>query len=397
MKICAVIAEFNPFHNGHKRLIDEIRKKGFTHIVAIMSGNFVQRGEPSIISKSAKVHSALLNGIDIVVEIPVVWALSSAEKYASAGIQIAKSLGCVDAVAFGSECGSIDALKKISSVLKSEEFELLLKKNLDLGISFPKARELAVSDLISDKNTANYLQFSNNILGVEYIKAAENLNFKADIFTIKRNKTLNYRSASEIRKMIMDNSNEFKKYVPHSSFEIVSRETINKTAPYVLDNAEQSMIYKLRISSKEDILSLPDVNEGLENRILNAAKSCNSLNELLFSIKTKRYTMSRIKRILMCNFLRIDRNIQNSFVPYIRLLGTNSKGLEIMKSVKKFASLPIVSKYSHVTKLSKIAQKVFECECLSSDLYSLFSKKINTCGKEQSFKIITHFEDENFT
>ncbi len=397
MKICAVIAEFNPFHNGHKRLIDEIRKKGFTHVVAIMSGNFVQRGEPSVISKSAKVRSALLNGIDLVVEIPVVWALSSAEKYANAGIQIAKSLGCVDAAAFGSECGNIDALKKISSVLKSEEFELLLKKNLDLGISFPKAREMAVLDLISDKNTANYLHFSNNILGVEYIKAAENLNFKADMFTIKRNKTLNYRSASEIRKMITDNNEEFKKYVPPSSFEIVSRETINKTAPCVLDNAEQSMIYKLRISSKEDILSLPDVNEGLENRILNAAKSCNSLSELLFSIKTKRYTMSRIKRILMCNFLGIDRSIQNNFVPYIRLLGTNFKGLEIMKSVKKFASLPIVSKYSHVTKLSKTAQKVFEYECLSSDLYSLFSNKINTCGKEQSFKIITHFEDENFT
>ena len=136
-------------------------------------------------------------------------------------------------------------------------------------------------------------------LGVEYIKAAENLNFKADIFTIKRNKTLNYRSASEIRKMITDNNEEFKKYIPPSSFEIVSRETINETAPCVLDNAEQSMIYKLRISSKEDILNLPDVNEGLENRILNAAKSCNSLSELLFSIKTKRYTMSRIKRILI--------------------------------------------------------------------------------------------------
>lgn len=397
MKICAVIAEFNPFHNGHKRLIDEIRKKGFTHIITIMSGNFVQRGEPSIISKAAKVNSALLNGIDMVVEIPVVWVLSSAEKYANAGIQIAKSLGCVDAIAFGSECGDIDTLKKISSLLKSEEFELLLKKNLDSGISFPKARELAVSDLAMNKNIANYLNFSNNILGVEYLKAAENLNFKSDIFTIKRNKTPLYRSASEIRKMITDNNKEFEKYVPPSSFEIVSRETINENVPYILDNAEQSMIYKLRISSKEDILKLPDVNEGLENRILKAAKNCTSLDEILFSIKTKRYTMSRIKRILMCNFLGINQDIQNNFVPYIRLLGTNSKGLEIMKLVKKRASLPIISRYSHVTKLSKTAQKVFECECLASDLYSLFSNKIDTCGKEQSFKIITNFEDKNFT
>ena len=396
MKICAVIAEFNPFHNGHKRLIDEIRKKGFTHIITIMSGNFVQRGEPSIISKAAKVNSALLNGIDMVVEIPVVWVLSSAEKYANAGIQIAKSLGCVDAIAFGSECGDIDTLKKISSLLKSEEFELLLKKNLDSGISFPKARELAVSDLAMNKNIANYLNFSNNILGVEYLKAAENLNFKSDIFTIKRNKTPLYRSASEIRKMIKDNNKEFEKYVPPSSFEIVSRETINENAPYILNNAEQSMIYKLRISSKEDILKLPDVNEGLENRILKAAKNCTSLDEILFSIKTKRYTMSRIKRILMCNFLGINQDIQNNFVPYIRLLGTNSKGLEIMK-LKKRASLPIISRYSHVTKLSKTAQKVFECECLASDLYSLFSNKIDTCGKEQSFKIITNFEDKNFT
>ncbi len=397
MKICAVIAEFNPFHNGHKRLIDEIRKKGFTHIITIMSGNFVQRGEPSIISKAAKVNSALLNGIDMVVEIPVVWVLSSAEKYANAGIQIAKSLGCVDAVAFGSECGDIDTLKKIYSLLKSEEFELLLKKNLDSGISFPKARELAVLDLAMDKNIANYLNFSNNILGVEYLKAAENLNFKSNIFTIKRSKTPLFCSASEIRKMITDNNKEFEKYVPPSSFEIVSRETINENIPYILDNAEQSMIYKLRISSKEDILKLPDVNEGLENRILKAVKNCTSLDEILFSIKTKRYTMSRIKRILMCNFLGINQDIQSSSVPYIRLLGANSKGLEIMKLVKKRASLPIISRYSHVTKLSKTAQKVFECECLASDLYSLFSNKINTCGKEQSFKIITTSENKNFT
>lgn len=388
MKICAIIAEFNPFHNGHKYLIEKVREKGFTHIIAVMSGNFVQRGEPSIISKQSKVRLALSLGVDLVAEIPVVWSLSSAERYARAGIEIIKSFGCVDAIAFGSECGNINAMKEIVTVIKTDEFKLLLKKILSSGVTFAKAREMAINSIISNTEIGNFLSAPNNILGIEYLKFIEDFNVNVEPITIKRigkNDGREYHSASEIRKMIINSDESFKNYVPQFSFEVLKKETIHN-----LESAQQAFIYKLRTLSREDILKLPDISEGLENRILESVNRENNLNDILFSIKTKRYTMARIKRILMCSFLDISSEIQTHSVPYIRILGSNSKGYEILKKGKKTASLPLVSRYSEIKKLSKPAIEVFNCECKSSDFYCFFSKKIDSCGKEQAFKMITH-------
>lgn len=386
MKICAIIAEFNPFHNGHKYLIDKIREKGFTHIIAVISGNFVQRGEPSIISKQSRIKSALSLGVDLVAEIPVVWSLSSAERYARAGIEIIKSFGCVDAIAFGSECGNINAMKEIVTALKTDKFKLLLKENLDNGVTFAKACKMAINSIMNAE-VSNFLNFPNNILGIEYLKSIEDFNVNVEPITIKRigkNNECKYCSASEIRRMIINSDESFKNYVPQFSFEILKKETIHN-----LEFAQQSFIYKLRNLSREDILKLPDVSEGLENRILESVRRENNLNSILFSIKTKRYTMARIKRILMCGFLDIKSEIQTHSVPYIRLLGSNSKGYEILKKSKKTALLPLVSRYSEIKKLSSFAIEVFNCECKSSDCYCFFSKKIESCGQEQAFRMIT--------
>lgn len=392
MKICAVIAEFNPFHNGHKYLMDEIRKRGFTHIVVVMSGNFVQRGEPAIISKRLRAETALLNGADVVLEMPVVWALTSAEKYALAGVEIAGGLGCVDALAFGSECGEISPLRDTAKILESDEFSYCLKENLSTGITFAKAREMAVNSISKDKNFSEYLCNPNNILGVEYIRAINKLGFNMEPITIKRLRgdiANLYRSASEIRKMIKISDNEFRKYVPNSSYEIISKDFPKREALHFLECASQSIIYKLRTTTVNDILKLSDISEGLENRIVKAAKKSICVDDFLFSVKTKRYTMSRIKRILMCNFLGISKEIQDISVPYIRVLGMNSKGHEILRTAKKTASLPIVCNYSGVKKLPEKSKEVFKIECTASDLYSLFSSEINSCGDEESFKIVT--------
>lgn len=390
MKVCAVIAEFNPFHNGHKYLLGEIRKRGFTHIIAVMSGNFVQRGEPAIISKRARAEIALQNGIDLAVEIPCVWAVSTAEKFAQAGVQIADSFGCVETLAFGSECGDIKHLEKIAQTLNSEKFPLYLKNHLAEGITFAKAREKALSELIQDSQTIKQIKLPNNILGIEYLKAIDKFKAKLIPLTITRleSNSANCISATKTRELIVQGDESYKSYVPKSSFEIISREIENLKAPCALKNAEQAILYKLRTMAKNEILNLPDISEGIENRVFKAMKKALSLDELLFKIKTKRYTMSRIKRTLLSAYIGITSELQNENVPYIKVLGMTQKGSEFLKKAKQNASVPIISKYSDVSKLNLKAQKIFDAECRSTDLYSFFSPKIFPCGKEQSFKII---------
>lgn len=392
MKICIIVAEFNPFHNGHKYIIDEVKKLGFTHIAVIMSGNFVQRGEPALISKAPRAHTAILNGANLVLEIPTVWALSTAQKYASAAVEIAGSLGCADAIAFGSECGNINILKNLACCLTSSEFPELLKKHLNEGITFAKAREMAVNSISESKYPQNYLGFPNNILGVEYIGALNKYRFNIEPITIKRvgfNDIDSFRSASEIREMIKNNDDKFQKYIPKSSFEIISNQILKKNVPICLENAQKAVIYKLRTICKNDVLNLPDISEGLENRILKAAKEAIEINDFLFAVKTKRYTMSRIKRILLCAFLGISKKMQDGAVPYIRVLASDSAGYEILKKAKANALLPIVHSYSEIKKLSDKSKEIFELECKSTDLYNLLSPKIKPCGLEKSFKIIT--------
>ncbi len=386
MKICAIISEFNPFHLGHKFIIDEIKKQNFTHIVAIMSGDFVQRGEPAIISKEARVKSALLNGVDLVIEMPACKVLTTAEKYAWAGIETAEKLGCVDSLAFGSECGNINILKTIVNALNSEEFKLSLKKHLSTGITFAKAEEYALNEIISNPKITSLIKSPNNILGVEYLKALKKIGSKIKPLTIKR--TNNFKSACEIRELIKNQNNEFKSYIPLSTVDILNNEIKNKKAPLMLSNAEQAILYSLQSSNENDILNFSDVSEGLENKILNAAYKSNSLPNLINNIKSKRYTMARIKRAVLTHFLKINVSMQNASIPYIKILGTNLKGTEILKKAKKTASVPIISRFSQIKKLNYEIVNFFENENRFSALCGFFAPKPNFSPKNQIFKII---------
>ena len=147
MNVCAVISEFNPFHDGHKHLIQSARKMGFTHIIAIMSGNFVQRGEPAIYTKRFRTQIALENGVDLIVEMPCVWSLSSAEKYAETGVCLASALGCVNALVFGSECGNLQTLNSIKNIMASDNFNSILHDYMNKGVTFAKARELSLAKI----------------------------------------------------------------------------------------------------------------------------------------------------------------------------------------------------------------------------------------------------------
>lgn len=345
--VLGIITEYNPFHNGHVLHLNESKKltnADFT--IAIMSGNFVQRGETSIFDKWAKTEMALKQGIDLVIELPTIYAISSAENFAQGAVKILSTLGIIDYLSFGSEIGEIKAMNDVAEILYKEpkEFSDLIRNQLRSGLSYPKAREIAMSLYFG--NSPKYtevLQNPNNILGVEYLKALKKYRSPIKALTIKRNYSdynsntvkKGIASATAIRTMINNNKNVHS-VVPFESYEII--EKLLESGEYVpsIQVFEKEIIYILRKMTMTEIAALPDVTEGLENKIKVAANSSNTLEELISKIKSKRFTQSRIQRILLYALIGItnkDMEMSRKTVPYIRVLGFNKHGKRIISSI----------------------------------------------------------------
>ena len=389
-----VVAEFNPFHNGHKYLVDSLKENGANTVTAVMSESFVQRGECACISPYERVKMALRNGVDLVLSLPVQYATASAEFFSDAGVTVLGSLGVIDALGFGAECESSEDLKKCAEIITSDEFRPYLEKRLNEGNSFPKARQCALEDM-GEKICAEILSTPNNILGIEYIKAISSKFPDIDIRPVKRvgashdsgDLSGEICSASAIRELLK-NETDFRKFLPSESFEILKENMEKNKAPADYSKLESAVIYKLRTMTVEEFRNLPDVSEGLENRLINAIKSSNSLDEILEKVKTKRYTHSRLRRIVLCAFLGITKKDVSIPVPYIRVLGFNSKGAALLKQAKEKAILPIVTKSSDIKNLGEDAQRTFALECTARDLFSLSLPVPDECGKEMTDKII---------
>ena len=377
MKVSSLICEYNPFHNGHQYMLDKMRENGSDFIIACMSGNFTQRGDFAVFDKYSRTKTALENGIDLVIELPVTYACATAEKFAFGGVYILNALGCADEIYFGSECGNITALKNISDIFQTPDFSGNIKKYLSLGQTFAKARENAVSE-ISEKS-ADILRYPNNILGIEYISALKKLHSPISPQTIRRigseHDSLtpfeNTASATLIRKMIYEKNSDFKKYIPVSDM----------TQIHELAKLETAFLYKLRIMSPEDIKNLPDISEGLENRLYNAVRNGISIENILSLAKTKRYTLARLRRILLYAFLDISKNDCNILPQYIKILGFNSKGKNILRTMRETSELPVVMRYSDVKKLSTSAQYLYALESRCDDIYNLSGENILPCGQ----------------
>lgn len=389
MKTVGVICEFNPFHNGHKYLLDKIKEKyPDSKIVAIMSGNFVQRGDIAIIDKFIRAKQALLNGFDLVVELPAVYAVSSAEIFAKSGVRIAEGL-CCDVLVFGTE-NNIDDLEKIVTLNQSGDFKKLIKNDLLSGKSYPQALNDTILKLTSNNSKIEQvLKGSNNILAIEYLKAIS----KTSIFpyAVKRKAVKHdsditkdkFASASAIRELILNNNEEYYKFIPENT----DKDEFLNTAS--IKNLELPLLYKLRTMTKEDFINLPDVSEGLENRILEAIQNYNSIQEIIKFIKTKRYTEARIRRILIYALLSISKEMQKADVPYIRVLGFNKNGEDILSNAGKKNLLPIISKVSQYKNILNCnEQKIFEKDLLASDIYTLAQSKISGCNKDFYNQII---------
>ena len=391
---CGVVAEFNPFHNGHKYLIDAIKNNGANTVTVVMSESFVQRGECACMSPYARTQMALKCGADLVLSLPVTYATASAERFAFGALSVLGGLGCVDALTFGSESDNADLLKKCADILVSDEFSKALEKYLNEGVSFPVARQKTVEE-ISGKEIAEILSSPNNILGVEYIKAINKSGLNMDVNPILRKGVAHdseeangdFCSASAIREML-GNKKSFSGFLPDESLNILNQEIKNQKAPADYKKLESAILYKLRSMTVEDFKELPDVSEGLEYRLVEAVKSSLYLEEILEKVKTKRYTHSRIRRIIICAFLGIKKEDVLTPVPFIRVLGFNENGAKILKKAKGTATLPIVTKSSEINALGEDAKRVFELECFARDMLSLALPVRDEFGKEMTDKLI---------
>lgn len=346
-----IICELNPFHGGHKYLFDNVRQGG--KIICVMSGNFVQRGDFAVFDKFARTKAALDGGADLVIELPAAYSLRSAEGFARAGVDILEKTGVVDRIAFGSESGDISSLKAAAEKAQAciEEIKLEMKS----GISFPAARRAVTECELFD--------YPNNTLAIEYLKFAS-----LPAVTVKR-----------IGKGHDSDDCEY------SSSQIRNRLEANEIC--TMKSCERAVLSALRKMSAEDFLQIDDVTDGLENRITQAVRASASLEEAYDRIKTKRYTLSRIRRIILKSYLGITKKY-DADVPYIRILGFNSGGREILAEMKEKCSLPTVSKYGDAEKIGGFAKELFELECRCTDLYNLGYKNPLPCGTEQRSKIV---------
>ena len=367
MKISGIIVEYNPLHNGHLFHINKTKELTNSDlIIAVMSGNFNQRGIPSIVDKWKKTSMALNNGVDIILELPAIYSLSSAEFFSNGSVSLLNSLGIVDSICFGSEAGDVNFLKEVSDLLVEEPplFKSLLKEELDGGLPFPKARSSALIHYLEGKNyynekdLVNNLNSSNNILGIEYLKSLKKLHSNIVPYTIKReggayNSTnLNsiFSSATSIRKTLKSNAlmEELISHVPPSVYEnMVELKNINYNFPF--DYMMFPYIkYKAMTSKKNYFELIPDASEGLHNKILTTLKDAKDYEHCIEMIKSKRYTYTRISRILCQYFLGFYEyntvEMRKDPCPYARILGFTKNGATALKSMKSNSSIPIYSK-----------------------------------------------------
>lgn len=395
MKVTGIVAEYNPFHNGHKYMIDCVRGYGATHVVAAMSGNFVQRGSVAIMDKRARARAALMNGVDLVVELPLPWAVSTAELFARGGVSVLNALGCVDTLAFGCETAEPEKLLKTADAVCDIRVHDLIKKELEGGINYAAARENAVLKFYGDEISSD-LTKPNNILAVEYIKAMKRLGSDMDIYPVFRKgaghdelkENGEFASASALRILMERGDTDYRSFMPSATAEEFLKMKSVGRAPVCQDESERAILSRLRMLSIDDIKTAPDVSEGLENRIYDAIKTATSLEELYSIIKTKRYTHSRIRRIVTSLYLGLKAEDTKGEIPYIRVIGFNERGREILREAKEVAKLPVIMKTSQIAALSSDAKHVFELECKATDLYNLATPRVLPCGTECSDEIV---------
>ena len=396
MKIAGIIAEYDPFHNGHAYQIAKTREAGADAIVVVLGGEFTQRGEPAWCSKYTRAKAALLCGADLVLELPVPYAIGSAEKFAEGGISILDALGCVDVLSFGSESGSAEKIMDFARLFEKEEFIEEYKKALSEGISSAAAREKAAEKIAPELSSvaAN----PNDTLGAEYCKWLLRLNSKIKPSTVKRYgaghgeaAVLKSGISSATYLRTFDEPEDIFPFVPYKCYELLAEDYRSGKLPFSEKKIEPAMLAVLRMMEERDFEKVPDcAAEGLYHRVFDAVQEATNLDELYLSIKTKRYAMSRVKRIVSGAFLGLDSAVlKEAKFPYIRVLGMNETGASVLKEAKAAGcSLPISASLADLAKTSETAEYFAKLESRAENLWQLGLPKPGKCGIAYTTKII---------
>lgn len=379
MKTAAIICEYNPFHNGHEYHIEETkRQSGAESVIALMSGNFVQRGDAAVFDKRLRAEAAVRGGADLVLELPSVYAVQSAEFFAKGAVFILDSLGIVDFLSFGAECPQSDRIMQLSRLLSDEPPELKARINAfcGKGLSYPRARTDAVGELYGSEYS-ELLSPPNNILAVEYCKALLRLNSTIQPLPVFRSGAAHdsdspcggIASATHLRELLYSGKSDLAfEYMPSFCREIFNGAEIHSTA--AMDRAIICGILKM---PPQRLREISDVSEGLENRIKQMALSCTTVSALADAVKTKRYTHSRIRRIILSAYLGITAADRAALPPYIKVLAHSETGCALIRRIKKAASLPLVRNRSQLNKLKNPAASEFwEREDMFDTIYTFF-------------------------
>ncbi len=382
MKIIGIVCEYNPFHLGHRKQIHWVKDRfgGDCTIVCLMSGNYVQRGHPAIFDKSARAKAAILSGADLVLELPVTYALSSAEGFARGSVDILGKF--CDYLCFGCETGSEDALMDTANALLSEELKPLLHTELDRGLSFPAARASALEKLGLD---AEILRRPNDILAVEYCKAILSTGTAMKPLPMVREGSYHAEtpdaenpSATALRKLILEQGN-WQTYVPDATHTIFENASL-----HTLEAGARAVLARLRTMTDAEFEALPYGSEGLWRKFMHACRKEPTIAAITAATKSKRYTATRIDRMLMCAFLGITAEMLAEPVPYVRTLALNNRGRSVLKQAKQ---------YMHCINAGEsVDHPYFALERRCADLYALFSTTIEAPGGEEKQRIYYHKE-----
>lgn len=378
MKNIGIIAEYNPFHTGHQYQIAQSKAKfpgEEPGIVVIMSGNWVQQANCAICNKWERAKMALLGGADLVIDLPTPWATASAQRFARGAIFLLESTGIVSHLSFGSESGDISALETLKNGINSPLFSPFLKEELKKGGSFPKARQKVLEKLVGD--SAQILSQPNHILGLEYALALDLYKSKITPFTIKR-EGAGFHALSQEKESKFLSATGIRGGIQTGNWDSIAPFLLEESVKYLkgrkiphLRHCETILLYKIQTMSEADWASLPDSGgeEGLPQRCVKIALDCRSSVEFVERVKTKRYTHSRIRRLLLCAFLGITQDSLLDSPPYLRILGMNSKGKEILRHMKNTATLPILTNSGKINQTSQECQELFRQEVVFSKLY----------------------------
>ena len=375
MLISGIICEYNPLHLGHKKQIDYLRNQGHA-VVCLMSGNFVQRGYPAIFDKMTRAEAALHCGADLVLELPVPYALSSAEGFAAGGVDILSRI--CDHICFGAEAQDADTLMQTANCLLSPQFSQMFRQHIDKGLSFPAARSAALADCGLD---ATLLATPNNILAVEYCKAI--LAQKSPLKPLVIHRQGSYHdtlpdpenpSATALRRLL-ENGKEWQAYVPSEVADCFTNAPIHQ-----LKNGESAILYRLRTMDDTEFEALPYGSEGLWRKLMHASRSCANLEQIIAATKSKRYTRTRIDRMILCALLGITEEIRTSPVPYCRVLGFNDTGREILRSVKDSGYF--------VNMGQRIQHSYADLEAHWTSIYGLFAETPEFPDQEHRYRVI---------